>query len=295
MTPVSDDKLTLERDDRQAAISIVIITRNEERNLPGCLESTRWCDDVIVIDSFSSDATVRIATEAGARVFQRSFKDFADQRNFAHEARLPRHAWVFHLDADEHFTPELKDECLAVAARDDASVDGYYTAPRMMFMGRWVPHCTDWPAYQARLAHRKRFRFVQVGHGQREDPAMRMGRLESGYLHLISSGTPAEWAAKHARYAREEAREIRANPVPFGTLVKRATDSAVPRLERRRALKRLWFRLPARPLLRFLFQYLIRGGILDGYAGYCYCRLISHYEWLIGRALLEPKSTDPKQ
>jgi glycosyltransferase involved in cell wall biosynthesis len=264
-------------------ISIVIITRNEERNLPGCLETIRWCDDIIVIDSFSTDATVRIATDAGARVVQRAFKDFADQRNFAHEAQLPRHGWVFHLDADEHFTPELRAECLAVAAKDDPDIDGCYTAPRMIFMDRWVRHCTDWPAWQARLAHRGRFRFVQVGHGQREDPSMRMGRLKAGYLHLISSGTSGEWAAKHARYAHEEAREIRGNAVPFGTLVKRATSG--PKLERRRALKRLWFHLPARPLLRFVYQYLVRGGVLDGFAGYCYCRLISHYEWLIARAL----------
>jgi glycosyltransferase involved in cell wall biosynthesis len=278
-----------ETDERQPAISIVIITRNEERNLPGCLKSVGWCDDVIVIDSFSSDATVRLATDAGARVVQRSFKDFADQRNFAHEARLPRHPWVFHLDADEHFTPELRAECLAVAAKDNPAVDGYYTAPRMMFMGRWVKRCTDWPAWQARLAHRERFRFVQVGHGQRESPSMRMGRLESGYLHLISSGTPGEWTAKHARYAREEAREIRANPVPLGTLLRRAFGADTVTLERRRALKRLWFYLPARPLLRFIYQYVVRGGVLDGYAGYCYCRLISHYEWLIGRALAEEK------
>lgn len=285
--PVCDDQPRFERDGRQAALSVVIITRNEERNLPGCLDAIRWCDDVIVIDSFSTDATVRIATDAGARVFQRPFKNFADQRNHAHEAHLPRHPWVFHLDADERFTPELAEECLAAAARDDARIDGFHTAPRMIFMDRWVPRCTDWPAFQARLAHSERFRFVQVGHGQREDPAMRMGRLESGYLHLISSGTAGEWAAKHARYAREEAREILENPVPLGTLVSRAMSG--PPLDRRRALKRLWFHLPGRPLLRFVYQYLVRGGALDGYAGYCYCRLLSHYEWLIGRALAEDR------
>ena len=192
---------------------------------------------------------------------------------------------MFHLDADEQFTPELRAECLAIAAKDDPTVDGYYTAPRMIFMDRWVRHCTDWPAWQARLGHRDRFRFVQVGHGQREDPSMRMGRLESGYRHLISSGSAPEWIAKHDRYAREEAREIRANPASAGTLLKRALGG--PALERRRALKRLWFHLPARPLLRFVYQYVVRGGVLDGYAGYCYCRMISHYEWLIGRALAE--------
>ena len=124
---------------------------------------------------------------------------------------------------------------------------------------------------------------------------MRMGRLESGYFHLISSGSVAEWMAKHARYAREEAREIRANPVPLGTLLRRAFGTGSVPLERRRALKRLWFYLPARPLLRFIYQYVVRGGVLDGYAGYCYCRLISHYDWLIGRALRESAAGDPKQ
>lgn len=266
-------------------ITVVVLTRQEERNLPGCLASVAWCDDVVVIDSFSTDRTVALAVAAGARVYQRPFVDFADQRNHAHTAGLCRHEWVFHLDADERFTPELRAECEGIARGDRGTeqVEGYLVAPRMIFMGRWIPRCTDYPAYQARFVRRDGFRFVQVGHGQREAPSTPLAKLEHGYEHLLSAGCAEEWAAKHARYAAAEAAEIlRARPKAEELWVQVCRGSP---LERRRALKRLWFRLPARPLLRFIWQYGVRGGWREGYPGYCYCRLLGHYEWLIAREL----------
>ena len=91
--------------------SIIILTYNEEDSLQGCLDSIKWCDDVVVIDSFSSDTTCKIAKERGARIFQNKFTDFAQQRNFANDTISFKYEWVFHLDADEHFTTELRTEC----------------------------------------------------------------------------------------------------------------------------------------------------------------------------------------
>jgi len=263
--------------------SVLILTKNEERNLPGCLDSLAGCDDIVVLDSRSSDRTCAIAAARGARVLTRAFTDFADQRNWAHTHAEFRHEWVFHLDADERFTPALRAECGAIAAQPPVAFDGYFVAPRMIFMGRWIPHCTDFPAWQTRFVRTRGFRFVQVGHGQREAPEMRIGRLRASYEHLISAATAEEWLAKHERYAREEAAHLRARPLRLVEEVRALLGG--PALERRRAAKRLWFRLPARPWLRFAYQYFGRGGWLDGYPGFCYCRRLSRYERLIAREL----------
>ena len=179
--------------------SAVILTLNEEVALPDCLASLAGCPDVVVLDSGSTDRTAELARAAGARVFTRAFDSFAGQRNFAHP-------WVLHLDADERMTPELHAECLAAVARPD--LDGYRIAPRMIFAGRWVRHCTDYPAYQARLVRAQRFVFIQVGHGQREDPTMAMENLRQNYLHDLSVYGTESWLAKHRRYARDEAQAL---------------------------------------------------------------------------------------
>lgn len=251
--------------------SVLVLTLNEERDLPRCLASVAACDDVVVLDSGSADQTRALAAAAGARVFHRDFDNFAGQRNHAQQSVPFRHAWVFHLDADEQMTAELAAECDAAARRSE--YDGFFVAPRMMYSGRWIPHCTDYPAYQARFVRAPQFRFVQVGHGQREDPRMRLGHLRANYLHDLSSGGDGEWIEKHHRYAREEARTHAASgPLDWFALV--ARDPLV----RRRALKRASYGLPGRPMLRFLYQYGLRRGFLDGRPGLQYCRLLARYE-----------------
>jgi glycosyltransferase involved in cell wall biosynthesis len=255
--------------------SAVILTLNEERALPDCLSSLGRCDDVVVLDSGSTDRTVPIAEAAGARVFRRPFDDFAGQRNFAQRQVPFRNPWVFHLDADERMTPELDAECREAAERPD--IDGFRAAPKMIFEGRWIRHCTDFPAYQARFVRAPAFEFIQVGHGQREAPNMRMANLGGSYLHDLSIYGEDAWLAKHRRYAEAEARTLLAsdNTPPWRGLL--ASDP----LRRRRALKRLSFDLPSRPAFRFVYQYVLRGGFLDGTQGLHYCRLLARYEGFI--------------
>jgi glycosyltransferase involved in cell wall biosynthesis len=256
--------------------SVVVLTLNEERNLPACLASVAGCDDVVVLDSGSTDRTAAIARDAGARVFVHPFEDFARQRNHAHQTIEFRHPWVFHLDADEQLTPELRAECAAYTGAEP--LDGCYVAPRMLWEGRWIPHCTDYPAWQARFVKAHGFEFVQAGHGQREAPRMRMGRLRANYVHDLSADGIDGWLAKHRRYAREEAAAFLASRAERGAQWRALL--AEPGLARRRALKHLSYHLPARPALRFLYQYLLRGGFLDGRAGLRYCRLLARYEAL---------------
>jgi len=253
--------------------SIVILTLNEERDLPACLSSASGCEDLVVLDSGSNDRTAEIARAAGARVYERPFDTFAGQRNYAQSEIRFRHPWVFHLDADEQLTPDLAAEC-AAAARADTSVDGYLVAPKMLFEGRWIPHCTDYPAWQARFVRAPQFAFVDAGHGQREAPAMRLGRLRANYFHDLSSGGVEEWLAKHRRYARAEAEAyVQESRVRKWTEL---FDGSA--LVRRRALKHFSHSLPGRPILRFFYQYVLRGGFLDGGPGFRYCRLLARYE-----------------
>jgi glycosyltransferase involved in cell wall biosynthesis len=266
--------------------SAVILTLNEEKALPACIASVRGCDDVVLLDSGSSDRTVEIAKNAGLRVFERPFDTFAGQHNFAQRSIEFRHPWVFHLDADERMTPELDSECRKASERQD--LDGFRVAPKMLFEGRWIPHCTDYPAYQARFVRAPAFEFIQVGHGQREALGMRTENLREGYLHDMSIYGVDAWLAKHRRYARAEAEALLGQR---DAVSPRLLFSSNP-LTRRRALKRLSFKLPFRPALRFAYQYGLRGGFLDGGPGLHYCRLLARYEGFIADEISRLKNTE---
>ncbi len=259
--------------------SVVVLTLNEERDLPRCLQSAAGIDDLVVLDSGSTDQTPEIAKRHGARVFTRRFDTFAGQRNFA-QVDIPfKYPWVFHLDADETLTPELVVECREASRR--TNLDGFYVAPKMLWHGKWIPHCTDFPAYQARFVRVPEFHFIEVGHGQREADHMRMDNLRANYYHELAGGGDQEWLEKHRRYAAAEAKEHSASMAATNWWGIFSRDA----LARRRCLKRLSYRLPARPALRFLYQYLLRGGFLDGAAGLHYCRLLFQYERFVSAAM----------
>lgn len=260
-------------------VSVLVLTLNEEANLPACLAAVSWSDDIVVLDSFSQDNSVGVARGLGARVFQRRFDDFAGQRNHALDAIEFRHEWILHIDADEIVTPALREEIGRAIASD--AYDAYRVPSKMMFFGRWLRYSGLYPSYQVRLGRRGRFRFKQVGHGQREDiPAERVGTLAEPYLHYSFSKGLTEWVEKHNRYASDEARETVAMLGGRRGVDWVGTVSLHP-TRRRRALKDLFYRLPLRPTLRFIYMYMMRRGFLDGWAGFTYCRLLAIYEYLI--------------
>jgi glycosyltransferase involved in cell wall biosynthesis len=259
-------------------ISVVILTLNEELNLPRCLEAISWCDDVLIVDSFSSDGTLKIAAEQGARVVQRAFDSFAGQRNFAVDHCELKHEWIFHLDADEVMTPDLSAEILGCIAATDK--DAYRVSSKLVFQGKFLRHAGLFPWYQVRFGRRDRLRFRQVGHGQREQlPPYTIGTLKNSLLHFPFEKGLDDWIEKHNRYSTAEARQnvygYSVDDVPILDLLSIATD------RRRRAAKKIFRWLPCRATIRFIYMYLLRGGILDGKAGFTYCRLLAWYEWLI--------------
>lgn len=263
--------------------SILILTKNEAGNLPDCLKSVAWCDDVVVLDSLSEDATARIAAENGARVFQRAFDDFGSQRNFALTQIAFRHPWVFHLDADERFNEALRLECEEVIARDEHSA--YFVPNRIIFLGRWIRRSTQYPFPQVRLVKIGEVTFAKAGHGQREDQVMRgTGHLRTPYDHFNFSKGIRDWVEKHNGYSDEEAilsLELRRQPLRFRECF--SGDSMI----RRRAMKRLHVRLPLRWVFKFCYLYFVRLGLLDGYPGLAYCLLQGFYDFLISVKMRE--------
>ncbi|MDE5417554.1 glycosyltransferase family 2 protein [Labilibaculum sp. DW002] len=256
--------------------SIVILTYNEEDNIPSCLKSIGWCDDIVVIDSYSKDKTIDIAEKHGARVFQNKFIDFAQQRNFANETVAFKYEWVFHLDADEHFTEALRQECNKTIL--DYKYGAFLVPAKEMLWATWLKYSAG-TVYQMRFHKLKDARFEQYGHGQRECDLMKgMGKLKEPYVHYFMSKGINQWFVKHLKYASDECsneENISLNNVPFLKLINGKSH------EKRRVLKAISYKLPLRPFFKFIYMYVIKLGFLDGMVGFRFCVMKAIYEQFI--------------
>jgi len=260
-----------------AQVSVVILTLDEEQNIGSCLESCAWSDDVHVIDSGSTDQTVEIAKAHGAVVHTHAFVSFGDQRNWAIDNISPKHEWIFHLDADERFTPDLVEEIAIVIARAPKQA-GFHIPSKLMFMGRWLKRAGGYPTYQMRLFHKERMRFRDYGHGQREATNGDVGVFRQPYVHYPFSKGLDEWFEKHNRYSALEARELlasRREPLGLSAIVSR--DPVV----RRRAWKVLGYRIPLRPAARWFVSFFVQGGVFEGKPAWTYASLLATYERMI--------------
>ena len=147
-------------------VTAMIFTLNEEPNLPACLDSLRWCDDVIVIDSFSTDRTEEICRERGVRFFQHPFAGFGTQRNWAVDNTSPRHDWILILDADERVPDAMADEMAARLASAPPDIAAFRVKRRFHLWGRWLEHSSLYPTWVVRLIHKDRVRYVNRGHAE---------------------------------------------------------------------------------------------------------------------------------
>lgn len=258
--------------------SIYILTYNEELDIAACIESAMLSDDIIVVDSCSSDRTVEIANRYPVRTVQHAFESHGKQRTWMLESLPPKYDWVYILEADERMTPELFAE--GVEATKNPEYIGYYVAERVMFMNHWIRHSTQYPRYQMRLFRHGKVWFTDYGHTEREVCNGATSFLKETYPHYTCSKGLSRWIEKHNRYSTDEAKEtlyqLEQGQVNWKDLFLGKTE-----VERRRALKDLSLRLPARPFLRFLYMYFILGGCLDGSAGMAWCTLQAFYEYLI--------------
>ncbi len=259
------------------SVSVMILTLNEETNLRDCLASLAWSDDIVVFDSFSTDATCAIATEAGARVVQRRFDNWSAHQNWAVAHISFKYPWVLYLDADERCTPELRDEVIAMA-RTEAGQAAFRIRRKDYFMGRWLKHAQLYPTWLVRLFRPEKIRYERLVNPVATVDG-EIGELTAHIDHYPFSHGVAHWIARHNKYSDMEAIEaVRARArVAFktGDLVSRDPNA------RRRALKEIFFRLPARPMVKFLYYYLWRRGFLDGRPGFTYATLQAFYEYMI--------------
>lgn len=256
-------------------ISVLILSLNEERNLPQCLDAVSWSDDIVVFDSFSSDRTLEIARAAGARIYQRQFDNERDHRTASLNVPF-KHRWVFNPDADEITPAELRNEMLKTIGSEPAEV-AFRMRFKTFFMGRWIRHSSLYPTWIVRLFQPNRVRFDRVIN-LRYLIDGGVGRLQNHLLHHTFNNGLTAWIDKHNRYSSAEAHEMIASMERSFEVSSLFSTSDV---ERRRALKELSFRIPCRATLRFFYMYFLRRGFLDGAPGYHYCRLLSEYEHLI--------------
>jgi glycosyltransferase involved in cell wall biosynthesis len=269
-------------------ISILILTKNEEVNIAGCLQSVAWSDDITVLDSLSQDRTVELARAKGAKVVERAFDDWSSHQNWANKNIHFKHPWVFYLDADERMTSGLREEIERIASGSVPGTVAYYCGRRNYFMGRWIKHSFP-PSAVMRFFQPSKVQFqrlvnptavVDGGHGYLRE-----------YLdHYNFSKGYSEWFDKHNRYSQWEAVEG-AKELERGWSL--APLWSADRAARRQGLKRLAFKMPLRPVLKFLYLYLVKLGIFDGYPGLVYCSLQAIYEFQIDLKMAEISGKKP--
>jgi glycosyltransferase involved in cell wall biosynthesis len=265
-------------------ISVIILTKNEEKDLPACLESVKWCDDVHVLDSGSTDATIEIARSYGASVSVNPFESFGKQRNFAIDNIAVKHQWILFLDADEHVTPKFLEEMRNKVQTAASDVAGYYCCWKMMLEGQWLKHCDNFPKWQFRLMLKGKARFTDFGHGQKEDKIIgRIEYIKEPYLHYGFSKGWFAWIERHNKYSTQEAAARLKERPPFKNMFSGHGSVRNP------ALKSWLSNVPGWPLLRFIQAYFFSLGFLEGKPGFIYCVNMAYYEFLIKIKMRELK------
>jgi glycosyltransferase involved in cell wall biosynthesis len=266
-------------------VSVLVPVKNEAENLQRCLPALAWADEVFIVDSQSSDETASIAAEHGARVVQFQFNGtYPKKKNWSLENLPFRNEWVLIVDADEVVIPPLADEIARRTASDEA--DGYYLNMKYYFLGRRIRHCGYSEAWNLRLFKHRLGRYekmpvrpgAQTGDNEAHEHVELSGtRKPLRLVHELDHyayPTISAWVEKHNRYARWEAEmyeRFLSEPIP-------ASIGAGKRLKR--SLKKIYLRLPMRPLVRFVYSYVVRLGFLDGKPGLVFCTLLSFYDFL---------------
>lgn len=296
---------------RSVPVSVLIPVKNEKANIIACIRHVLWANEIVVVDSQSTDTTVPLSQAMGADVYQFSYpaSGWPKKKNWALENVPWKNEWVLILDADEHMTPELTQEVVDVVngryqprdARHAGCGDGYWLNRRFMFMGRWIKGCGYYPSYNVRLLKHAVGRYERIGdlgdtqsgdnevHEHIVLSTGKAGYLEHDFLHYAYPDLTT-WIEKHNRYSNWEAHAMAAGnkgslqATPFGGAI-----------ERRRWVKQLARHLPLRPTLRFIYSYILKRGFLDGYPGLVMSRLMAWYEFVSIAKFQEMRIRDRSQ
>lgn len=255
-------------------LSVIILTYNEEANLPVCLASLQALDaEIFIVDSGSTDKTVEIAVSAGCHLVQHSFENQAQQLNWALENLPITTPWIMRLDADERVTPELTQELKRTLPQTSDTITGYQVKRRVFFMGRWIRHGGYYPTWLLRI--------WRTGVGTCEqrwmDEHMVLGEgdianLQNDIIDENNKGLNF-WVDKHNRYANREVKDMLALTIQEKDSLL-AQSQASQASQRRWVKKNLYSQSPMflRAFIYFLLRYTVGLGFLDGLEG-----LIFHF------------------
>lgn len=280
---------------RRTPVSVLIIAHNEEMHMSHCLDSVReWTDDVWVVDSFSTDATVEASRARGANVVQHAWEGYARQKNWALDNLPFKNEWILLLDADERLPAELAQEISEVVAKDGGGSVAFWMRYRLMFYGKWIRHCGWYPTWILRLAKRGHIRFEDRAVDEHPKIDGPIGRLQNDLLHQ-SLRDMEFWIEKHNQYSTHNAR------IYYGLRRNKQADGIRPRFfgtqaERKRFIKEhIYHRVPGRSFLFFLYMYVFRLGFLDGREGLIFCTMHGIFQYFNAVKLWELEEQEKKE
>jgi glycosyltransferase involved in cell wall biosynthesis len=264
-------------------VSVIVPVKNEALNLERCLPALSWADEIFVVDSQSTDRTDEVARRHGASVVQFHFNGkYPKKKNWALDNLPFRNEWILIVDADEVVPSSLAAEIADRIGREGA--DGYYLNSRYYFLGRVIAHCGYSDCWNLRLFKHRLGRYEKMidntagraGDNEAHEHVELPGRvlyLEQELEHHAYP-TISAWVEKHNRYAIWEAAlsdQFLKEPIPA---------NIGPGRRFKRLLKKIAWRLPMRPLVRFIYAYVLRLGFLDGKPGLIFCGLLAFYDFL---------------
>ena len=240
--------------DRQIQISSVTITLNEEQNIRPCLESLDWVDEIIVVDSFSTDKTVEICDDFTDKVYQQPWPGFGAQKNFAIDQALSE--WILIVDADERITEALRDEIKEVISKESTESVGYHIPRRNFWYGKWIRWAGMYPDYQLRLFKKSVGRYNDVAVHENLILNGPMGYLKNPMVH-ITERRLSDHMKKFMQYT---------------------TLAALEKAKKRREVSVL--DLGVNHVMTFLKSYLLRQGFRDGIHGFIISVLAGMYTFV---------------
>ncbi|MDI6767734.1 MAG: glycosyltransferase family 2 protein [Bacteroidota bacterium] len=245
-------------------LSVIVITHNEEHNIVDCLQSVSWANEIIIVDSQSTDRTVDLARQFTQKIFITEWKGFAAAKNLA--LQRTSNEWVLSLDADERVTPELSLEINRVIIDDSNKFVGFEVARRAYFLGKWIKHCGWYPGYVTRLFKRSAVRFKELRVHEKLEVSGNVGKLKNDILHFTDD-TLFQYLEKFNRYTALAAEDL--------------TD---------RGKRSSFFDLLIRPPYLFIKMFILRRGFLDGMHGFVLSLLSANYVFVKYAKLREKQS-----
>jgi len=231
-------------------LSVVVVTKNEEKNLPRCLESVNWADEIVVVDSESTDRTLDIAKQFGANIYRPEWRGFGPAKRAG--VRQAKGEWILSIDADEVITPELSDE-VRTAVQNDSGIVGFHIPRRTQFLGRWIYHCGWYPGCVLRLFRKANGDFDDAMVHEKVTVDGPTARLKEDILHY-SFPTIDSYLAKTRQYSSLSAKEAYLQNKKSGA-----------------------GRIVGKTVASFIRHYIIKRGFLDGTEGFTISVLASCY------------------